>query len=110
MGIEVTSGNDFYHQTLDYNSAHKTGNGLDFVITPRPASEGDRNKIDLLLQGFAAGNRNLPISFINEYATPTKAATGNHFHIRIGRDKDKNGLIAKAYKLADQGKLKTYKV
>lgn len=34
VNVRVTGGNDKYHQTLSYNSAHKKGDGLDFVVSP----------------------------------------------------------------------------
>ena len=106
--IVVTGGNDLYHQRLSYNSAHKRGDGLDFVITPSDPTT--LKNIDLLLQGFAAGNRSPAVSFINEYDNPTKAASGKHFHIRIGRDKSGFDKIQNAYALADQGQLTTYTI
>ena len=106
--IVVTGGNDLYHQRLSYNSAHKKGDGLDFVITPSDPTT--LKNIDLLLQGFAAGNRSPAVSFINEYDDPTKAASGKHFHIRIGRDISGSDKIQNAYALADQGQLTTYTI
>ena len=106
--IRVTGGNDKYHQKLNYNSSHKTGRGMDFVISPSDSKT--INDIDLLLQGFAAGNRNPAVSFINEYESPTKAATSKHFHIRIGRDKSGFDKIQNAYALADKGQLPTYPI
>jgi len=106
--IRVTGGNDKYHQKLSYNSSHKTGRGMDFVISPSDSKT--INDIDLLLQGFAAGNRNPAVSFINEYESPTKAATSKHFHIRIGRDKSGFDKIQNAYALADKGQLTTYPI
>lgn len=106
--IVVTGGNDKYHQNLSYKSSHSRGDGLDFVITPSDPTT--LKNIDLLLQGFAAGNRSPALSFINEYDKPTKAASGKHFHIRIGRDKSGFDKIQDAYALADQGQLVTYTV
>ena len=108
INVRVTGGNDKYHQTLSYNSAHKRGDGLDFVVTPSDPTTLDN--IDLILQGFAAGNRNPQVSFINEYDSPTIAATSQHFHIRIGRDKSGFNEIQNAYALADQGLLTTYTI
>lgn len=108
VNVRVTGGNDKYHQTLSYNSAHKKGDGLDFVVSPSDPTT--LVNIDLLLQGFAAGNRNPAVSFINEYDSPTKAATAKHFHIRIGRDRSGFDKIQNAYALADKGQLTTYSI
>ena len=108
LQLTVTGGNDKYHQKLSYNSAHKRGDGLDFVISP--SDPITLQKVDLLLQGFAAGNRSPAVSFINEYDNPTKAASGKHFHIRIGRDKSGYDKIQNAYALADRGQLTTYTI
>ena len=108
IDVRITGGNDKYHQKLSYNSAHKRGDGLDFVISPSDPTT--LANIDLLLQGFAAGNRNPAVSFINEYDSPTKAASAKHFHIRMGRDKSGYNKIQNAYALADKGQLITYNI
>jgi len=107
LQVKITGGNDKYHQGLSYKSSHSTGQGLDIAITP--ANTANKKVVDTILGGFAAGNQNLIVSFINEYDYPSSAATGGHFHIRIGgkiESKRIPGFIA----LANQGKLTTYPI
>jgi hypothetical protein len=105
LNVTVTGGNDKYHQGLSYKSSHSTGNGLDIAISP--ANEKNKKTVDTILGGFAAGNKNSIVSFINEYDFPSGTATGGHFHLRIGGKVESN-RIAKFYELAQQGKLTTY--
>jgi len=107
LQVKITGGNDKYHQGLSYKSSHSEGQGLDITITP--ANTANKKVVDTILGGFAAGNQNLIVSFINEYDYPSSAATGGHFHIRIGgkiESKRIPGFIA----LANQGKLTTYPI
>jgi len=84
LSIEVTGGNDLFHQKLqDSKSRHKKGNGLDFVISPNNLSNVE--KVESILQGYSGGSTSeLPIRYLNEYATKSKNATGNHFHLSVG--------------------------
>jgi len=110
LQITITGGNDKYHQGLKYKSSHSTGQGLDLAISPKNAATTENKKvIDTILGGFAAGNQNLIVSFINEYDYPSSAATGGHFHIRIG-GKIESTRIASFVALANQGKLTTYPI
>jgi hypothetical protein len=103
--IIVTGGNDYYHTTLTYVSRHIRGRGLDFVITPSGITEID-NVLNIL-KGFAAGN--YPnFRFIDEYRSPTKAATAKHFHISVGPGTEAKQTIDQAKKEADLGTLTTY--
>ena len=92
--IEVTAGNDKHHANSK-SSRHKTGNALDFVIRkPRPKNidptilkgnnRYDKNLyiINRILRGFI-GTRSAggEYSYLDEYAFPSKGASGNHFHI-----------------------------
>ena len=92
--IEVTAGNDKHHANSK-SSRHKTGNALDFVIRkPRPKNidptiltgnnKYDKNlyRINRILRGFI-GTRSAggEYSYLDEYAFPSKGASGNHFHI-----------------------------
>ena len=104
--LRFTGGNDKYHQKLSYNSRHKSGRGLDFVFNPY--STENKKQVLAVLQGFAAGNKP-NFRFIDEYARATKAATAKHFHISAGGGDGKHDLKT-AYKLADAGKIKTFKV
>jgi hypothetical protein len=110
LQITITGGNDKYHQGLKYKSSHSTGQGLDLAISPKnAATTANKKVIDTILGGFAAGNQNLIVSFINEYDYPSSAATGGHFHIRIG-GKIESKRIANFVALANQGKLTTYPI
>jgi len=107
LNITVTGGNDRYHQKLSYKSSHSLGTGLDIAISP--ATPANKKSVDTILGGFAAGNQNLIVSFINEYDYPSSAATGGHFHLRIG-GKIESKRISGFNKLASQGQLITYPI
>ena len=107
LQITITGGNDKYHQNLSYKSSHSLGQGLDLAISP--PTTANKKVVDTILGGFAAGNQNLVVSFINEYDYPSSAATGGHFHIRIG-GKIESKRIASFVALANQGKLTTYPI
>ena len=103
--VRVTGGNDKYHQNLSYNSRHKSGKALDFTISP--AGQQNINSIVKILQGFSAGDSNF--RFLNEYKEPTKAATGDHFHMsyRTGGTEGSTNL-KEAQELANEGKIETF--
>lgn len=109
ISIVVTGGNDTYHQDLlknpkvKYVSLHTTGNALDFVISP--PTETNINKIVTALQEFTAGDPLQKFSFINEYADPTKNATGKHFHMVIGSGPKASSSRNLANALANEGKI-----
>ena len=105
--ITVTGGNDAYHQRLSYRSSHTSGQGLDFTISPLTTE--NKNAVDKILGGFAAGNQSKIVSFINEYDYPSSAATAGHFHIRIG-GKIESKRIATFIAQASKGQLTTYPI
>ena len=107
LKVTITGGNDRYHQNLKYKSSHSSGQGLDITISP--ATTATKKTVDTILGGFAAGNQNLIVSFINEYDYPSSAATGGHFHLRIG-GKIESKRISSFVSLANQGKLTTYPI
>ena len=107
LQVTITGGNDQYHQNLSYTSSHSSGTGLDITISP--ATTANKKAVDTILGGFAAGNQNLKVSFINEYDYPSNDATGGHFHLRIG-GKIESNRIASFVALANQGKLTTYPI
>jgi hypothetical protein len=107
LQVEITAGNDRTHQNLSYTSSHTTGQGLDITISP--ATTANKKVVDTILGGFAAGNQNLKVSFINEYDYPSKASTGGHFHLRIG-GRIESDRIASFIALANRGKLTTYPI
>jgi preprotein translocase subunit SecD len=92
--ITVTGGNDSFHQNLNSASSHKSGNGLDFIISPN--NQENRNKVEKILFGYVINNPG--IWFINEYDYPSSNSSGGHFHIRIGQDKSGADRIAEAKK------------
>ena len=86
--IEVTAGNDYYHQNkISYVSNHTKGKGIDFVLLPRanfiaPRSNENEKVLDdivRILNGFSKTNPEF--GYIDEYRQRTKGANGNHFHI-----------------------------
>jgi len=107
IGVTVTGGNDLYHQRLPSNSRHKTGRGVDFVITP--SNESNVKRIEDILKGFAAGNYS-EARYLNEYNNPTIAATGKHFHISWGIGTEAKANIDNAYAEGNAGILTTYKI
>lgn len=108
LKVTVTGGNDAYHQRLSYNSSHKSGQGLDFVISP--LNSANKIAVDKILGGFAAGNQDLSVSFINEYDYPSSAATAGHFHIRAGGRLEGAVRVKKYIDLAAAGQLVTYNI
>jgi len=106
LGITATGGNDTFHQDLDYNSRHKSGRGVDFVISP--ATEVNIKRIESILQGFSAGNSK--VRYLNEYNDPTKAATAKHFHISWGEGTEGNSNLALARARAKEGQINIYSI
>jgi len=79
LKIRVSSGNDFYHKGVKYNSKHKIGDAIDFTITPQSSS--DLAKVTNILQVYKI--KNPAFKFINEYTNPSSAATAGHFHLQV---------------------------
>ena len=107
LKLRFTGGNDTFHQRLTYNSRHKAGRGLDFTIFP--STNANLTQVETILKGFAAGN-DPNFRFINEYATPTKAASGNHFHMSWGPGTEAQGTLQNALAEAASNNLTTYMV
>ena len=112
----ITSGHDKYHSELRYNSRHKKGTAVDFVIVPRPRLSNGRfdsvgqqriNTIETILKGFAAKGNGFA-SYLNEYADPTKAATAPHFHISWQRGTEGKDNVVKAVAEYNRGNLQGY--
>jgi len=75
--LEITGGNDVFHQNLQQFSNHQVGKAIDFTISP--ATNDNIKKVVSVLEEF---NKMQPkFRYLNEYDTPTKHATGKHFHI-----------------------------
>ena len=73
--------NDKYHQGLDRNSAHKTGNALDFTLT----DEKQAAAVASMVQSLPGVKK-----VINEYANLSAGGTGGHIHAEISA---KDGAI-----------------
>lgn len=82
--VRITSGNDAYHKGLDYNSKHKSGDAIDLTIEPYN-SETSKSFISLV-KNFQKKYPDL--GFIDEYTNPSRAATGKHYHLQLGRTQD----------------------
>ena len=80
--LTVTAGNDDFHQGQAGFSNHKVGKAIDFTISPANATNQAKVEAILLEYQKQVGGAPLPtFRFLNEYKTPTKNATGGHFHI-----------------------------
>jgi hypothetical protein len=75
--LEITGGNDVFHQNLKQFSNHKVGKAIDFTINP--ATNDNINKVKSVLEEFKKMNNEF--KYVDEYNNPTKHATGKHFHI-----------------------------
>jgi len=108
ISINITGGNDLFHQQLqDSKSRHKSGRGIDFTINP--STPDNIEKIEDILQGYAAGNRSgIQIRYLNEYATKTKNATGNHFHLSVGAGTEGSKEFTLAKKRADNKEIEEF--
>ena len=81
VSITLTGGNDAFHHTLDYGSRHKSGQGVDFVISS--PTQANISLVVSELDNFVQAND--PYArYLDEYANPTMKATGKHFHISWG--------------------------
>ena len=73
--IEVTGGNDIFHQNLEGNSKHKFGNAIDFTISP--STRNNINKVESILKTF---EQTTSLKYLNEYTEISKDGSGPHFH------------------------------
>lgn len=80
----VTGMNDKYHQGLDNNSYHKTGQAFDFVTSPKPSSPEDGEAMIQMIKS-QLGAQGLKVKeIIDEYNKPSANAKGSgHFHIAL---------------------------
>jgi hypothetical protein len=81
INLNVTAGNDEFHQKNAGFSNHKVGKAVDFTISP--LSQDNLNKVEAILQQYQTTIGGTPPTFryINEYSNPSSKATGGHFHI-----------------------------
>lgn len=93
--ITLTGGNDKFHHTLDYESRHKSGRGIDFVLAP--ATQANINLVLKELDNFVQAND--PYArYLDEYANPTRKATGQHFHISWGNGTEGGAVLTRVRK------------
>ena len=78
--VTITSGNDKFHQNLNYKSKHTEGNAIDLTISPY----NGKNAFDFISILNDTKNRDNRFSYIDEYTHPSGAATGGHFHLQYG--------------------------
>ena len=76
--INVTAGNDKFHQGLGENSKHKVGKALDFTIEPRTPE--NIKVVNAILREYSVKDKN--IFALDEYTNPSAKSTGGHFHIQ----------------------------
>ena len=98
--IKLCAGNDYFHHdpSLDYSSRHIYGNAVDFVVTKANGGSPDAEVLDVveeILRGFSVGEYNY-IRYKDEYGSPTKMATGAHFHMSYGKGTEGNAEISVA--------------
>lgn len=122
----VTGGNDSYHQKLSYNSRHKTGKGIDFVISGAKRSctsdpkwgetstKGDPTDVKAkygnvieIIRGFSGGLFD-NLRYIDEVCNKTSAATGDHIHFSWGAGSEGQSRADLAKAETDAGTLSTY--
>ena len=92
LQIQVSGGNDLYHQNQTGFSHHKKGNGLDFTITP--FTRNNEKAIENILYAIILGTPRF--HFLNEYDKTTENTTGGHFHISYGSGAEGSGNLAYA--------------
>ena len=78
--VEITAGNDTFHQLNlgSSTSRHKSGNALDLAVNDPTL----RLEVDKILSGITLGTPN--VSYINEYDHPRTGVDKKHFHISYG--------------------------
>lgn len=81
LNIEVTAGNDDYHQYYAQNSYHVYGKGLDFTISNYTIEK--YNKIEKLFNDIVKRYGPRGANIDNEYERLSDKATGKHIHINI---------------------------
>lgn len=107
LKVTVTGGNDKYHQGLNYESRHKQGNAVDFVVEPHDNATLD--KVVKILQAYAAGN-SPNFRFIDEYRHLTAAGTANHFHMSWGAGTEGQAGLNTSLQLVKEGKITPIKI
>ena len=129
--IRVTGGNDKHHHTLNYNSRHKQGRGMDIIIEGASRScttdsnwgkvskpETKVQKVINIVRGFTAsgsgGKLYDELRYIDEYCNKSAAATGDHIHWSFGgsgSDYGRNRIeLAKTESDKNPSQLETFNV
>lgn len=88
--IQITAGNDAFHKKRT-RSKHNLGLAIDFTV--KPLTSTAQRKVNQVLNDYK--RKNPKFSFIDEYANPSKGATGGHFHMQLN-DKatsSNNGIV-----------------
>lgn len=66
INIEVTAGNDEFHQNKPSSSSHKTGNAIDFIVINSSGSRInslDSSQTTVSFSDVSSGNKNGPVSY-----------------------------------------------
>ncbi len=79
-----TSFNDRFHHGLSYESKHKSGKAVDFVLDKKPTERFGRDLVAALKSAGAA-------HAIDEYNHPSGASTGGHIHAQFA---EKGGIFS----------------
>jgi hypothetical protein len=75
--VEITSGNDTFHQGLKYKSQHSIGHAID--VTLKPYNTENAEGFIKILKDIKSKNNDF--SYRDEYTNPSKSSTGGHFHL-----------------------------
>lgn len=78
--IVVTAGNDMFHKRRGGKSGHIKGNAIDITLKPYSSSAG--NNLKKILDKYKSSDSKF--NYIDEYANPSRGATGGHFHLEYG--------------------------
>ena len=85
--VKLTSGNDKFHKTLSYVSAHTQGSAIDLTISPY----NSKNASDFIKILNTTKGKDSNFTYIDEYTRPSGAATGGHFHLQYGGKSSASG-------------------
>ena len=89
--VRVTGGNDKFHQGR--SSKHPKGLAIDLTVDP----PSERGKFISIMDEYKSQNPDF--QYKDEYKNPSKHATGDHFHLQLGKGEP----ILKSYeKLIDE--------
>jgi len=92
-----TAFNDSYHKGT--NSKHATGNAFDFTVKNAKEASQAVKTLNEMAQRYG-----FTIKTINEYASPSKRATGGHVHVSVLGYKGKSEAISDAKETLERHK------